>query len=104
MKRDRMPEKAYKNLGFLNSPDAREIRVLCEFIEPRTRLRNHKVRDTVVFYGSARTKPRDEAQRLLRAAEQAAARAPKSRAAQQKLLFAQRQLEMARYYEDAVEL
>lgn len=104
MSPSRMPEKAYKNLDFLNSPDAREIRVLCEFIEPRTRLRKHNVRDTVVFYGSARTKPRNEAQRLLRAAETAAKQAPRSTKAQEQLAFAQRQLEMSRYYEDAVEL
>jgi len=104
MNANRMPEKAYKNLAFLNSPDAREIRVLCEFIEPRTRLRQYKVRDTVVFYGSARTKPRAEALRLLRAAEAAAIRSPRSRAAHNHLRFAQRQLEMSRYYEDAVEL
>jgi len=104
MNTTRIPEKAYKNLAFLNSPDAREIRVLCEFIEPRTRLRQYKVRDTVVFYGSARTKPRAEAQRLLRAAEAAAKRSPRSTTAQNHLRFAQRQLEMSRYYEDAVEL
>lgn len=100
----RMPEKAYKNLAFLNSPDAREIRVLCEFVQPRTRLREHNVRDTVVFYGSARIKDAKTARALLRAAEANAKRNPRSRAAQEQLLFAQRQLEMSRYYEDAVEL
>ena len=49
------PEKAYKNLNFLNSNDARSIRVLCELIEPEQRLRNQRVENTVVFFGSARS-------------------------------------------------
>ncbi len=32
------PEKAYKNLEFLNSSDARIIRMLAEFLEPMQRL------------------------------------------------------------------
>lgn len=104
MKTQEMPEKAYKNMAFLNSPDAREIRVLCEFIEPRTRLRKYNVRDTVVFYGSARIKSPEEARRKLREAEAAARRTPRSKKAQEELVMAQRQVEMSRYYADAVEL
>src|SRR6185312_9540311 len=45
---------AYLNEKFLNSPDARGIRILTEFIEPFAHFRREKVRDTVVFFGSAR--------------------------------------------------
>jgi len=45
---------AYLNEGFLNSPDARAIRILAEFLEPLAHFRREKVRDTVVFFGSAR--------------------------------------------------
>ena len=31
------PEKAYKNLEFLNSSEARAIRILCEYEEPKRR-------------------------------------------------------------------
>ncbi|MCX7001667.1 MAG: LOG family protein [bacterium] len=96
--------KAYKNIDFLNSPDARDIRILCEFIEPRTRLRKHKVRDTVVFYGSARIKAAKEAQAMLRAATADLAKSPNNKKAQAALTFAQHQVFLARYYEDAVEL
>ena len=34
---DHWPQKAYKNLAFLTSSDARPIRVLCEFTEPNRR-------------------------------------------------------------------
>jgi len=54
--------KAYKNIAFLNSPDARKIRILCEFAEPESRFRRYQVRDTIAFFGSARTLPKDVAE------------------------------------------
>jgi uncharacterized protein (TIGR00730 family) len=47
--------KAYKNLDFLNSRDARTIRILSEYLEPLSRLKNLKVNNTVLFFGSAQT-------------------------------------------------
>lgn len=47
--------KAYENLDFLHSPAARNIRVQCELTEPESRLRRQGVRNTIVFFGSART-------------------------------------------------
>ena len=47
--------KAYENLDFLHSPAARNIRVQCELTEPESRLRKQGVRNTIVFFGSART-------------------------------------------------
>lgn len=60
--RDEWPIKAYKNLNFLNSEPARQIRVLCELIEPGPRLEAEKIEDTVVLFGSARTRPRKRLQ------------------------------------------
>jgi hypothetical protein len=45
---------AYKNESFLDSSDARILRILSEYLEPLAHFRRHKVRDTVVFFGSAR--------------------------------------------------
>jgi len=45
---------AYLNESFLNTPDARALRILAEFLEPLAHFRRQKVRDTVVFFGSAR--------------------------------------------------
>src|SRR5690349_14107503 len=45
---------AYLNEGFLNSPDARILRILAEYLEPLAHFRRQKIRDTVVFFGSAR--------------------------------------------------
>src|SRR5947209_6113232 len=45
---------AYLNEKFLTSPDARALRILAEYLEPLAHFRREKVRDTVVFFGSAR--------------------------------------------------
>jgi uncharacterized protein (TIGR00730 family) len=50
---------AYLNDKFLNSPDARALRILSEFLEPLAHFRREKVRDTVVFFGSARLREGD---------------------------------------------
>jgi uncharacterized protein (TIGR00730 family) len=47
---------AYLNDDFLNSPDARAVRILAEYLEPLSHFRRQRVRDTVVFFGSARIK------------------------------------------------
>jgi uncharacterized protein (TIGR00730 family) len=50
---DRRPV-AYLNEKFLMSPDARALRMLAEYLEPLAHFRRQKIRDTVVFFGSAR--------------------------------------------------
>jgi hypothetical protein len=54
MKKPPHPLKAYENLEFLKSDDARTIRILSEYQEPLTRLKTHQVNNTVLFFGSAR--------------------------------------------------
>ncbi len=46
--------KAYRNREFLNSVSARSIRVQCELSEPKKRLEEKGVYNTIVFFGSAR--------------------------------------------------
>ena len=45
---------AYKNEAFLRRPEARTLRILSEYLEPLTHFREEKIRDTIVFFGSAR--------------------------------------------------
>jgi len=52
--------KSYANKHFLNSHDARVIRILCEFQEPAQRLNMHRVKGTVLFFGSARAMRRED--------------------------------------------
>jgi uncharacterized protein (TIGR00730 family) len=45
---------AYRDEEFLDSPDARPLRLLSEYLEPLSHFKREKIRDTVVFFGSAR--------------------------------------------------
>lgn len=101
-RRDSPPLKAYNNPAFLNSPAARKIRVLCEFTEPESRFRHFNVKDTIVFFGSARTLPRDVAeQKLNRVRQKIQERGRGSKRMQRELEAAERALKQSRYYEDA---
>jgi uncharacterized protein (TIGR00730 family) len=77
---------AYENPAFLNSPDGRIIRILSEFSEPLARFRREHIQDTVVFFGSARFHPLDDA------------------ALPEQPASSDTAVEMARYYEDARQL
>ncbi len=97
--------KAYNNLKFLNSPDARVIRMLAEFLEPQRRFRDYKVRDSIVFFGSARILPRAEATVLAREAHDRMKDIVRPSTKQlREFRSAQMRLEMSKYYEDTVEL
>jgi uncharacterized protein (TIGR00730 family) len=48
------PALAYKNEDFLKGPDARPLRMLSEYLEPLSHFRRQRIRDTIVFFGSAR--------------------------------------------------
>ena len=63
--------KAYKNEDFINSKNARALRILSEYLEPKARFEEHGVEDTIVFFGSARFK---EGNRWYEAARQLAFR------------------------------
>src|ERR1700681_3680307 len=45
---------AYKDEQFLDSDDARPLRILAEYLEPMHAFHREHVRDTIVFFGSAR--------------------------------------------------
>jgi len=62
----REPERAYTNLQFLNSPEARTLRILSEYLEPETRLNREKVNNTILFLGSSRVDPADSSSTLSR--------------------------------------
>ncbi|MCB9681499.1 MAG: LOG family protein [Alphaproteobacteria bacterium] len=98
------PEKAYKNLGFLNAPPARPIRILCEYEEPRQRFSQQGVHDTIVFFGSARARPPEVAATLLADAQAKVAAAPDDAAAARELARATAAHKLARYYDEAREL
>ena len=89
-----MPEstpKAYHNDSFLNSRDGRALRILAEYLEPKSRFERNKVDDTIVFMGSARTPSREQAETALKKAESEGG----------DLATARMALKMSAYYEAA---
>ncbi|MBE2218935.1 MAG: TIGR00730 family Rossman fold protein [Ignavibacteria bacterium] len=90
--------KAYSDEKFLKSPAARSLRIVAEYMEPQYRFRKENVRDTVVFYGSARLLPKAAANKNLRELKKM------KNPSKDRLMDAQIDLEMSRYYEDTVEL
>ncbi|MCR9266371.1 MAG: LOG family protein [Alphaproteobacteria bacterium] len=88
------PTKAYKDEAFINSPEARPVRILAEYIEPQTRFAENGIQDTILFYGSARIISREEAQEALEAAK----------AEGGDIAAAERRLEISKYYEATREL
>ena len=63
--------KAYQDTRFLESKDARALRILAEYMEPLYRFQRHKVDDTIVFMGSARLRSEEAAMAALAEAERA---------------------------------
>jgi len=61
--------KSYHNEEFLNSVEARNIRILCELTEPKKIFAEEQIENTVVFFGSARSIPLDVAEKNLRKVE-----------------------------------
>lgn len=96
------PEKAYKNLKFLNSRDARIFRIMAEFLEPASRFRQQHVQDTIVFFGSSRAGTRSETERVLSEIRRQVAETtvPAPNLLDQ-LTRAETDVTMAQYYEDA---
>ena len=97
------PKLAYRDERFLDSVDARALRILSEYLEPQARLRREGVQNTVVFFGSSRVLPRDVATQKLAELERKG-RGAKPQARSAKLKAARTAVEMSGYYEDAREL
>ncbi len=100
-----MPQQplAYLYPEFLESQEARPIRILAEYLEPLGRFKEQKIQDTVVFFGSARVDSRERAERALRTLR---ARGVRNADAEYEaeLTKTRKALEWARYYEEAREL
>ncbi len=88
------PVHAFRNQGFLDSRDGRTLRILSEYLEPDSRFRYHRINDTIVFMGSARTVSREQAEAEVEAAE----------AGHGDLERARQRLRMSTYYEASREL
>jgi hypothetical protein len=92
------PEKAFKNLDFIGSRDARVMRILAEYLEPQKRLREAGIEDTIVFFGSARTLSPQKAKRNLAIIKS------KKGPSKKEVEHAERLVKMSTYYDSARQL
>src|SRR6059058_3494013 len=83
---------------FLETDDARPLRILAEYLEPLRRLREQNIQDTVVFFGSARVHSRQQAQSAL---ERLQKKRKRTREYAEALKRSRKAVEWSRYYEDA---
>src|SRR2546423_15509331 len=91
---------AYLYPEFLESAEARPIRILSEYLEPLRRFSQQKIQDTVVFFGSARIDSRERAERALATLRARGIRVGDEHY-QAELKKTRKALEWARYYEGA---
>ncbi len=102
MNKTNLPQKAYENSEFINSVNARPLRILAEFLEPEYRFKKNNIVDTIVFFGSARLRSLKEAKKLLK--EFKKTHNVNSRNYKKRLKELQTLVKNSRYYEDAVKL
>jgi uncharacterized protein (TIGR00730 family) len=90
---------AYQDLDFLESEEARPLRILAEYLEPLRRFRAQNIQDTVVFFGSARIHSREHAEQALERLERRFG--SRGETINEHLTRGRKALEWSKYYEDA---
>jgi uncharacterized protein (TIGR00730 family) len=95
----------FLNHDFMKSPGARPVRILSEYLEPAERLRRAHIRDTIVFFGSARSpSPEQAAEEMARINGQIARASVMTDELAEARTRAEHAVKLARYYQDAMEL
>jgi uncharacterized protein (TIGR00730 family) len=98
-------ELSFLNPQFLKSVAARPVRILSEYLEPAERMRRARIRDTIVFFGSARALSPEEAERRMAGLRDEIERAGEATTELEAELWrAESAVRMSRYYRDAMEL
>jgi uncharacterized protein (TIGR00730 family) len=94
---------AYKDVDLLAGPELRPVRVELELLKPELYLRRHKIRSTIVVFGSTRIIEPAAAEAKLQGARDALREAPNDRRRQRGVARAERLLEWSHYYDKARE-
>jgi uncharacterized protein (TIGR00730 family) len=101
IKASRAYEKAYEDLAFMGRKDLRAVRLQLELLKPELLLREHKIRSTIVVFGSARVQSPHESKLKLEEAKKAAEADPRSDALRRRVKHAQMRHAQSKYYEEA---
>jgi uncharacterized protein (TIGR00730 family) len=93
----------YLDPDFIESEEARPLRILAEYLEPLARFKAQNIQDTVVFFGSARIHSREHAEQALELLQKRhGVRA--SAEVEAHLARGRKAVEWSRYYEEARQL
>jgi hypothetical protein len=88
------PLEAYRDIEFLASRAGRPLRIMSEFFQPEDRFDRLNISDTIVFFGSARIRSKEDAERAFASAQNHGG----------DVVRAQNTLDMSCYYEYARDL
>lgn len=92
---------AFSDEDFLMQDDLRHVRLQLEYLKAQTILERHKVKATIVVFGSARFVSPEHAAMLLAQAKQQLVQQPGDAAALSAMQQAKRQVKNSRYYQQA---
>ncbi len=95
--------QADQDVDFLNRDDTRGVRLQIDYLKPELLLKQHRIENTIVVFGSTRLREPIAARRKVESLEQALAQDPSSRDLQQRLAVARSILAKSRYYDEARE-
>ena len=95
---------AYRDIEFLERPALRPVRLQLELLKPEMAMEEHKIKSTIVVFGSARLTSQEEAAQQLDAVQKQAHTHPQDERLKRQLEQAQHLLRNARYYEEARKL
>ena len=92
---------AFTDDDFMMQDELRHVRLQLEYLKAQTILEQHKIKATIVVFGSARFVSPEYAAMLLAQAQQQLTKDPADPDVQQALVVAKRQVKNSRYYQQA---
>jgi uncharacterized protein (TIGR00730 family) len=107
LKPQHAPKAPHENPEFLESVQARPLRILAEYLHPLAQLKREGIGDTIVMFGSARIESHEVAQaRFTRLSKTKVGKMSQAVRVRHRadLRHAKNLLDMSRYYEEAREL
>ncbi len=93
--------KAYADMDFMGRKDLRSVRLQLELLKPELILREHKIRSTIVVFGSARILSGEEARRGLQSAQERLSERPRDVELKRLVVVAEKKVELSHWYEEA---
>ena len=93
--------KAYEDIPFLKSDEARSIRLQLELLKPELALKKANIEECICCFGSARIKDKKESAKRVKDLETQLKKDPKNKKLQIKLKEAKGLASLSKYYDEA---